>query len=65
MSKMNITQARHIVVISYEIILDRDASSKEVDHWAKKLVSGEINETDLIYYFVTSKEYKEKRKKDG
>ena len=60
--KYNITQARKIITICYEIILDRNATKTEIDHWAKKLVSNEMSETDIVYHFVTSKEFQNKRK---
>lgn len=62
--KINITKARKMVIIAYEIILDRTPSKSEVDYWSKKIIKGEISdETDLIYAFVNGAEFKKGRKK--
>ena len=63
MAKMNIIQARKIVTIAYELILDRSPDKSGLNYWANKLSSGEINENDLIYSFVTSNEYQNNKKK--
>lgn len=60
---MNITKARKLVRICYEIILDRTPSSSEIEWWAKAVVNNKSDETDLIYSFISSKEFSEKNRK--
>ena len=60
---MNITKAKKVARICYEVFLDRTPSTKEIESWAKTFVEKKYDETDAIYVFVASKEFANKRKK--
>lgn len=63
MAKMNIVKARKIVTIAYELLLDRSPDKAGLEFWAKKVSSGEVDENDLMYSFITSSEYQKNKKK--
>ena len=62
---MNITEARKVVRICYEIILNRTPNESEIDHWSKTIVNKKWDDVDVIYEFVSSKEFANMRGKDG
>lgn len=54
---MNIVKARKVVVICYELLLNRTPNKSEIEHWSKRVVNEKMDEIDVIYYFVSSKEF--------
>lgn len=54
---MNVIQARKFISICYYILLNRAPDKKELDYWVKKAINEKMTETDIIYEFVSSKEF--------
>ena len=58
----NRVECNKFVRICYELILDRTPNANEIKYWSDAMMKG-ASENSIVYSFVSSKEFLDKRKK--